>query len=177
VRIKSTTAILFVIAIAIAIAAYAGDAGRPVQVAMGGDDTAKFFEEAASASKLEIETGRLAAHKATNPQLKAFGQQMVVDHTKASQELQTLAARKGMTLPLSMSDDDQKKLEKLREVKPGKDFDQEYRDLMIDCHEEAVSLFEDTAKDAKDPEVKAFATKMLPTLQHHEHQAKALPKA
>ena len=163
-KIKSMTAILF--AIPFALAAYAA----------GNDDNQKFFEEAASANKLEVESGRLAAMKASNPQLKAFGQQMVTDHSKAGQELQTLAAKKGVTLPISMSKDDQQKLDKLRE-KAGKDFDQEFRDLMVDSHEQAVSLFEDTAKDATDPEVKAFATRMLPTLQHHERQANALPKA
>ena len=50
-----------------------------------------------------------------------------------------------------------------------------FRDVMIDSHKEAVSLFEGTAKDAKDPDVKSFAAKMLPTLQHHKDQAKALP--
>jgi putative membrane protein len=163
-KIKSMTAIL--VAIPFALAAYAAVS----------DDTQKFFEEAASANKFEVESGRLAAQKASDPQLKAFGQQMVADHTKASQELQALAARKRVQLPIAMSADHQKKLEKLREVKPGKDFDQEYRDLMVDGHEKAVSLFEDASKDAQDLEVKAFATKMLPTLQHHERQANALPK-
>lgn len=86
-RIKSMTAIFVT---TMAFAAYAGDAARPTQVAMSGNDTQKFFEEAASANKLEVEVGRLAAQKASNPQLKSFGQQMVTDHTKASLELQTL---------------------------------------------------------------------------------------
>jgi len=163
-KITSMTAILF--AIPFALAAYAA----------GSDDTQKFFEEAASANKLEVESGRLAAQKASNPQLKAFAQEMVTDHTKAGQELQALAARKRIQLPIAMSDDHQQKLEKLR-AKTGKDFDQEFRDLMVDSHEEAVSLFENTAKDAQDPEVKAFATKMLPTLQRHERHANTLPKA
>jgi putative membrane protein len=174
VRFKSTTAILFMTTMA--FAAYAGDADRPMQVAMGGNDTQKFFEQAASANKFEVEVGRLAAQKASNPQLKAFGQQMVTDHTKASQELQSLASRKGVTLPNTMTDADQKKLDKLRQEKPGKDFDQKFRDVMIDSHQDAVSLFEDTSKSSDDPEVKNFAAKMLPTLQHHEQQAKALPK-
>ena len=160
-RIKFTIATLSVLMIAVAAYA-AGDM--------------KFFEQAASANKFEVESGRLAAHKASDPQLQAFGEQMVTDHGKASLELQALAARKNIQLPIAMSDDHQKKLAKLRDVKPGKDFDQAYRELMVEGHQEAVSLFEDTAKDAKDPEVKAFATKMLPTLQHHKQQANALPK-
>jgi putative membrane protein len=136
----------------------------------------QFFEKAASAGQLEVESGRLAARSATDPQLKAFGQKMASDHAQADSELRALAARKGITLPVAMSDSHQKKLEKLRDEKPGKDFDNEFRDLMIDSHKEAVSLFEHTAKDAKDPEVKAFAARMLPKLQQHQHEAKALEK-
>jgi putative membrane protein len=143
---------------------------------MASGDTQAFFEKAASSNQFEIEAGRLAAQKAANPQLKAFGQKMVADHSKANQELRSLASRKGMTIPLTMSDDHQKKLDELRSLSPGKDFDQAYRDLMVDNHGISVSLFEDTVKDAQDPEVKAFAAKMLPTIQHHESQAKALPK-
>ena len=164
-RTRFMTTLLCVSAIA-----FAGEAG------MGSDDTQKFFEKAASSNQFEIESGRLAAQKASNPQLKAFGQKMVTDHTKASQELQALAMRKGMKLPLTMSDDHQKKLDELRELSPGKDFDQEYRELMVDNHGSSVSLFEDTAKGNEDAEVKAFAAKMLPTIQHHESQANALPK-
>ena len=173
-RNKSTTATLC--AIATAFTAWSCDVDRSVS-AMGGNETQQFLETAASANKFEVESGRLAAQKATDPQLRAFGEQMVADHAKAGQELQALAARKGVTLPIAMSDAHQKKLETLREEQPGKDFDQEFRDQMVDSHEQAVSLFEDTAKDAKDPEVKSFAAKLLPTLQHHEDQANALPKA
>lgn len=165
-KIQSIGALLFVTAIA-----FAGQAG------MGKVDAQEFFDKAASSNKFEVESGRLATQKASNPQLKAFGQKMVVDHTQANQELQSLASRKGIALPQAMSDDHQKKLDKLRALGPGKDFDQEYRDLMIDNHGKSVSLFEDIAKDAEDPEVKGFAAKMLPTIQHHEHQAKALPRS
>jgi len=102
---------------------------------------------------------------------------MASDHARADSDLRALAARKGVTLPAAMSAADQKKIEKLREEKPGKDFDNEFRDLMVDGHQAAVSLFEGTSKDAKDPDVKEFAAKMLPTLHLHESGAKALPKS
>jgi putative membrane protein len=172
-KIRSTAAILF--ASALAFAAYADPPQRTADASMD-RDTSKFFEKVASADQLEIESGRLAAHSATDPKLREFGQKMASEHSQADQELRSLASRKGVTLPMAMSDSNQKKLAKLREEKPGKDFDNEFRDLMVDSHKEAVSLFEDTAKGAKDPEVKAFAARMLPTIQQHEHAAKALPK-
>lgn len=171
-RIYSTAAILFTAAIACAAFNAA-----PVRAAMGReDDAAKFFEKVASADRLEIESGRLAAQKATNMTLKDFGQKMVTEHSQADSELRALASRKGVTLPIAMSNSHQKKIEKLRQEKPGKDFDKEFRDLMIDSHKEAVDLFEDAAKDSKDPDVQAFAQKMLPTLKRHQSAAEALPR-
>ena len=170
-RIQSTAAFLFTAALA-AVAL----SGEPMRAMGSDDDVAKFFEKAASAGKLEIESGKLAAQKASNMAIRDFGQMMVNDHARADSELRALASRKGVTLSVAMSDSHQKKIEKLREEKPGKDFDAEFRDLMIDSHQEAVDLFEDAAKDSKDPEVKAFAQKMLPTLKKHESAAKALPK-
>jgi putative membrane protein len=157
---------------AIAVGSFADE---PMRTAVLDDDDSMFFRKAASADMLEVESGRLAAQQATNPQLKEFGRKMATDHARATAELRALAARKRVALPAAMSDDHQKKLAKLREEKPGKDFDARFRDLMVDSHEDAVSLFEDTAKDSKDPDVKAFAAKMLPKLQQHEAAAKALP--
>src|SRR5687767_14564169 len=68
-RIRFMTALVFVTAIA-----FAGHAE------MGRADTQQFFEKAASSNQFEIESGRLAAQKASSPQLKAFGQKMVADH-------------------------------------------------------------------------------------------------
>jgi len=45
---------------------------------------------------------------------------------------------------------------------------------MVKDHEEAVSLFDEEAKTGKDPELKAFAAKTLPTLKDHLKMAKAL---
>jgi putative membrane protein len=168
---RSTAAMFFTAAIA-----FGSFAGEPVCAVTLEDADSKFLVEAASGDMLEVESGRLAAQNATNPQLRKFGQKMATDHARTTAELRALAARKGVTLSATMSDDDQNRLAKLREEKPGKDFDARFRKLMIDSHENAVSLFEETAKGSRDPDVKAFARKMLPKVQQHEAAAKALPR-
>jgi putative membrane protein len=155
--------------------AFGSFADEPMRTATLDDKDSKFFEKAASADMLEVESGRLAAQKATNPRIKEFGRKMATDRSRAIAELRALAARKGVALPAAMSDDHQKKLAKLEE-KPAKHFDARFRELIVDSLEDAVSLFEDTAKDSKDPDVKAFAAKMLPELKQQEAAAKALPK-
>ena len=58
-----------------------------------------FFKEAAQGGMAEVALGQMAAERATNTDVKKFGQRMVQDHGKANQELKTLAASKGVTLP------------------------------------------------------------------------------
>jgi putative membrane protein len=53
--------------------------------------------------------GKLAAEKATNPQVKEFGSMMVMDHTKANEELMAIAKTKNITLPVAPDEEHQKK--------------------------------------------------------------------
>ena len=127
----------------------------------------EFFPAAASAGMLEIETSQLALKTSQNADVKAFAQKMVDDHTKAAEELKTLAQSKNFTLPTAMSDHHQKMYDHLKDEKPGKDFDSTYQNTQVLAHKEAVTLFSKVSTDSKDPEVKAWAAKTLPTLQHH----------
>lgn len=63
--------------------------------------TAQFLQQAAIAGMKEVSTGKLAAEKATDRKIKAFGQMMVDDHTKANEELRSLAKLKKVNLPMS----------------------------------------------------------------------------
>jgi putative membrane protein len=51
--------------------------------------------------------------------------------------------------------------------KDAKKFDREYMEHMVKEHKKDVSEFEKQARNAKDPDVKAFASKTLPTLKEH----------
>jgi putative membrane protein len=63
--------------------------------------TAQFLQQVAIAGMKEVSTGKLAAKKATDQKIKAFGQMMVNDHTTASEELRSLAKLKKVNLPMS----------------------------------------------------------------------------
>src|ERR1051326_6076917 len=58
-----------------------------------------FVTKAAQGGLAEVKLGTLATQKASNADVKAFGQQMVDDHSKANDELKQLASTKGITLP------------------------------------------------------------------------------
>jgi putative membrane protein len=142
------------------------------------DDSVKdFFETAGSAGMFEIEAGKLAQAMGTSPEVKSFGEKMVSDHQKAADELKKVADEKGVKLPGAMLKRHQKMLDDLKDEKPGKEFDNTFRRYMIASHKEAVSLFDESAKQSADADVKAFAAKTLPILQHHGSMAERLPKS
>lgn len=136
------------------------------------EEGAEFAVEAANGGLLEVQLGTLALTKATTPEVKQFAQMMVDEHGKANNELKALAQQKNITLPTTMSDDYQKKYDKLNE-KSGIEFDKEYMDLMVKDHKEDVRKFEKQAEKGDDSDIKAWASRTLPTLKHHLEVAEA----
>jgi putative membrane protein len=131
----------------------------------------KFLVEAASSSQMEIVLGQIAQQKATSTEVKNYAAMMVNDHTKAIDDLKMLVSNKGASIPDTILPKHRALMDRLNGVE-GADFDKAYMSVMRDAHENDIDEFEDQAKDAKDPDVKAFAAKRLPVLQEHHKQAK-----
>jgi putative membrane protein len=136
-------------------------------------DDAKFAVEAANGGMGEVNMGKIAQQNAANQRVKNFGAMMVSDHSKANDELKALAKTKNITLPLAVNADEQKMEDDLGK-KTGKDFDKAYVDGMVKDHKDDIKAFEDAAKNCKDPDLKAFAAKTLPTLKMHLDSIKAI---
>lgn len=134
-----------------------------------------FMMKAAQGGLAEVDMGNMASSKATNADVKKFGDRMVTDHSKANDELKQLAATKGVTLPTAVSDEQKKAMDEMT-AKSGKDFDKFYMDDMVKDHEKDVAEFEKASKEAKDADLKAWAAKTLPTLQGHLQMAKETQK-
>lgn len=132
-----------------------------------------FMTEAAQGGMEEVKLGELAAAKAQSPEVKAFGQRMVVDHGKANTELKTLAANKSVTLPTDLDSDQKEDSDELSKL-TGAAFDKEYVKMMVEDHEKDVADFQKQSTGATDADVKSFAAKTLPTLQSHLDQIKAI---
>jgi putative membrane protein len=135
---------------------------------------ADFMKQAAQNGAAEIEASKLALQKAQRSEVKAFAEKMVADHTKTSDELKQLAASKKVTLPDGPS---MKQKAELKMISAGDDakFDERYaKNFGVKAHEETVKLFEEAAKGATDAEVKAWAQKTLPALNHHLEMARSL---
>lgn len=139
------------------------------------DEDTEFMNEAASGGMMEVELGQLAANKAISADVKKFAKMMVDDHTKANNELKSLAAQKGITLPAMLMEKHQKMVNDLT-AKTGKEFDKEYMNMMVDDHKEDIDAFEKAAEKGNDADLKAFAAKTIPTLKQHLEMAEKTEK-
>ena len=149
---------------------------RTTEMTLSNDDR-DFFKNAASAGQFEVNSSTVAESKATDNNVKQYAEMMVKDHAGLNDELKTLAQSKGISLPTGLRDKDEDMLEKLNKAQPGKDFDKEYTKDQVKAHKEAVSLFDNAARNSKDPDIRAFAAKVLPSLEQHGTQAKELEKS
>ncbi|HKQ09142.1 MAG TPA: DUF4142 domain-containing protein [Blastocatellia bacterium] len=129
-----------------------------------------FMTKAAVGGMEEVELGRLATQKAANADVKAFGQRMVDDHSRAGNELKSLAAQKNVTLPTALDQQHQADVDKLSKLS-GAAFDREYMSMMVKDHVEDVAEFEREAATGSDSDVKAWAGRTVPTLRQHLQMA------
>src|SRR5215217_1354313 len=132
-----------------------------------------FLMDAAMGGLMEVELGRLAAQQGTSDTVKQFGQRMVDDHSQANTQLMTLASSKGMTLPTALDEKHQKDVTKLSAMS-GAEFDRAYSKMMLSDHNKDVKEFEKQSTKGGDADIKAFASKTLPTLQEHLQMARGL---
>ena len=155
------------------VAADASQAVSSIGADMDANKTQDFVTKAAIANMFEIKTSELAVKTSKNADVLAFAKMMVKDHTAAGKAFETaVAATSGLTPPVALDEDHQKKLDDLA-TKTGTDFDKAYVDIQQSAHSEAVNLFEDYSKNGKDTALQTFATNTLPTLQAHKDKIDA----
>jgi putative membrane protein len=162
------------IALALATSAWA-QTKKPNSAAQSGSSDLEFILAAAQGGMGEVELGQLAAQQGGNEEVKKFGQRMVTDHTKGGDELKAIAEQRGITLPSDLDAKDKALMARLSKLH-GTSFDRTYMRDMVSDHKQDVAEFRRESKSGKDPEVKAWATKMLPTLEDHLKEAEAVNK-
>lgn len=118
-----------------------------------------FMKAAAKGGELEVAMGKVAAQNATNADVKSFGERMVTDHSKANEELKSIAEKKGVTLPTK------KPTEKWTS-------DKAYIESMVKDHEKDLAEFQKEASETNDPDLKQFAEQTSKLVQEHLDLAK-----
>ena len=126
----------------------ANSGGEPSAVATSGTDRSNvskadqdFVQDAAVANMAEIELGKIAIERATNPEVKRFGQMMIDDHTKAGDALKAMASQRSIPVPSALDDKHNDLRARLAKRSAG-DFDREYIGAMVDGHQAFVDKLE-----------------------------------
>lgn len=140
------------------------------------EDDTDFAVKAADGGMLEVQLAELALTNASSPKVKEFAQTMINDHTKANDELKNLAQSKNISLPTTLSEENQKDYNDLAE-KSGADFEKAYCDFMVKDHKDDLDEFKKAADNSKDPDLKSWAAGKVPVLEHHLSMAEEMDKA
>ena len=127
---------------------------------------AEFAKKAAEANLAEVKLGNLAEQQGTTSTVKDFGKRMVIDHSKAEDNLKSAAATSKITLPTSLDTKDQAVYDHLSKLS-GEAFDRAYAHDMVRDHKGDIAEFQHEANDGKDASIKNFASETLPTLETH----------
>jgi len=132
-------------------------------------DEKSFIMDAATGGMMEVEAGKIAIEKSSNPAVKDFATQMVKDHTKANDDLGKIAKGKGLALPTVLPEDQAKHLSQMKAL-TGRPFDTHYIQMMLTDHAKTEALFGEASKFSN-TDLKAFALNTLPIIQTHHKKA------
>ena len=166
-----------VIAIVIAAGALSFAAGSAL--AQGAPNDAQIAHIVVTANQVDIDAGKLAETKASGKDVKAFGRQMVADHSGVNRQAVALATKLKVTPednPTSQSlkaggVDNVQKLKGLQ----GAAFDKAYVDHEVDYHQQVLDAIDKVlVPNAKNEELKALIVKVRPAFVAHLDHAKHL---
>ncbi|CAN7686645.1 DUF4142 domain-containing protein [Pseudoduganella sp. LjRoot289] len=127
----------------------------------------QMLEQLAQGNMAEIEAGKIALQKSQNAEVKSFAQQMIDDHTKGLQEVQSVAQAKGVTLPAEVDAKHKAMASKLDGLS-GDAFDRTYLSQAgVNEHKKTHALVQKVQRNAKDADVKALGSRLEPTVAQH----------
>ncbi len=138
-----------------------------------------------TANQVDIDAGKLAESKASNKDVKAFGKQMVTDHTGVNKSATALVKKLKVTpednpTSQSLKSGGDSNIQKLKGLK-GAEFDRAYIDNEVTYHQTVIDAMDKTLiPNAKNEELKALLVKVRPAfvahLEHAQHIQTALGK-
>ena len=168
--------------VAIAAAAFATVAGAAF--AQGPND-AQIAAIVVTANQVDIDAGKLAETKGSNAEVKAFGKQMVTDHTGVNKQAVDLVTKLGVKPEDNPTAQSLKKggadnVAQLKGLK-GTAFDKAYVDHEVAYHQQVLDAVDKTLiPSAKNDELKALLVKVRPAfvahLEHAKHVQASLAK-
>ena len=132
-----------------------------------------------TANQVDIDAGKLAESQGSSAEVKAFGKQMVTDHTGVNKQATALVTKlnvKPEDNPTSQSlkSGGEKNVAKLKTLK-GAAFDKAYIDNEVTYHQQVLDALDKTLiPNASNAELKALLEKVRPAFVAHMEHAKKI---
>ena len=132
-----------------------------------------------TANQVDIDAGKLAASKATNAEVKAFGERMATDHAGVNKAATELAAKLNVTpednpTSQALKAGGEKNVDDLQKLS-GAAFDKAYIDHEVAYHEQVLDAVDKTLiPSAQNAELKALLVKVRPAFVAHRDHAKKI---
>jgi putative membrane protein len=130
----------------------------------GQDQT--YLKTSIQGDRFEIDGGKMALQKTSNPKVRTLAQTLIKDHTKSLKDARKLARRLGVSVPATPSPSQQWELATAAGFS-GNAFDRSWSDLEILDHKQDISEARDEVKTGCNLAVRQGARKEIPTLKTH----------
>ena len=134
-----------------------------------------FAIAATQGNDAELAAAKLALVHSDSDDVKGFAHTMLADHASIGMEGMPVIKPHLSRAPAPLGPPDVLAITYLQSLS-AVDFDQQYAMLQVGDHLATMTAFATEARDGKDPALKAFAKKWLPTIQAHLQLAVALVK-
>jgi putative membrane protein len=130
------------------------------------DKPGDFLGSAIQDGRAEIQSCQLALRTSSDTSVQAFAKRMIADHKSLDARIESLAQRKGYSLPSGISIT-QKATQAALEPLTGHTFDKVFMDHNVSDHKDDVKRFSEQAQQGSDPDVRALAASAVPVLREH----------
>lgn len=128
------------------------------------DRAPAFVALAASTDLYEIESSRLALQRSQAPMVRMHAEMMIRDHTNTSNQLRSVAASAGLSVPTQMLP---MHLSMLDALSRSGDFTLAYRQQQTTSHQRALALMENFARRGDVPQLRGLAAATVPVVRGH----------
>lgn len=134
-----------------------------------------YVPAAAMADMYEVEAGKIAAQRARDPKVRAFGQMMTKDHTASTAKLKATLSQAAIDAAPPTALDD-RRVGMLNNLKAAgdADFDLAYLHQQLAAHTEALALHKAYSSLGDNAALKTFAAGIVPVVEGHLSEVKNL---
>ncbi len=120
----------------------------------------------ASGSAAEVQMGRLAHDRASNPAVRDFGDRMSKDHSALISQVKKWASQNDVSVSSQIHSADRTHIDELAKLS-GKDFDRRYIEMMLKDHQKDIAEVQDFVSSGEQSSFKDLAKTSLPVLENH----------